>query len=255
MIIIFSPTKQMFSNRVSAAVSGCPATRPLFHTDALLLNQILSAYSDADLARLMKMSDSLAVRTREMISNFDRSLQLQAIFAYSGTSFQALDAGTLSLGELEYAQSHLRILSGMYGYLKPHDLISPYRLEMKTLLPAGECRNLNLFWKEKLNSALQREPALKQEDSVVVNLASDEYSGVIDPNMVNRKIITVSFKENTADGLKTVGMYAKRARGALLRRILQKNIADARDIRNLSAEDYEYRSEFSSKDHWVFLRK
>jgi len=244
----------MFSREERPYSRQCCSSQPLFLKEAELLNESLSTYDPDDLAALMKISGNLAMMTYDMIGRFGKGTLLEAIYAYRGTSFQSLNAPSLSLSELEFAQTHLRILSGMYGILKPLDLIYPYRLGMKTALPAGGCRNLAEFWGEKINHALETDPALEPESSVLINLASEEYSRLIDPGLLKRRMIRVSFKENTPSGLKTVGMYAKRARGTLLKRILQEKISDVYQIRELKAENYEYRSDLSLNDEWVFLK-
>lgn len=254
MQIIFSPTKQMKSDAVDpAAAADLQFSTPLFSSEARMLNQRLKMLSRRELTSLMKMSDALADQSSKLIREFDEYSGQPAVFSYSGTSFQALDAASLDKESLLFAVDHLCILSGMYGLLSPLDLISPYRLEMKTALPVDHEAHLTAFWKPRITEALA-ERISNTRDKVIINLASGEYSKTINKKSLDCRIINFHFKDKSASGYRTVGMYAKTARGKFLRRILCDKITNPEVLKKNPTFDYEYRSELSDDENWTFIR-
>ncbi|QEN08693.1 YaaA family protein [Oceanispirochaeta crateris] len=255
MIIIFSPTKQMNFSESSPKneVLNSDHTPP-FQKEAARLNGLLSEYSKEGLAVLMKMSLSLSEQTQRYISSFHSAQKKSAIYAYSGTSFLSLDAETLPEEALLYGQKHLRILSGMYGCLRPLDHISPYRLEMKTALSVGADKNLTVFWKKRVTEFLTEDESLARKNSFILNLASGEYSRIIDSTNLGRPMITVHFREESEGGLKTVGMYAKAARGAMLRHLLLEQTEEPEEIRKMKVNNYEFSESLSDDQNWIFIR-
>lgn len=256
MIILVSPTKQM-NFRPKSGVSGRAFSRPRFSSEAAVLSGLLKQLSSSDLQKLMKISPSIALEAAENISRFGsgEAASGPALYSYSGTVFKALKSESLSPESLDYAGEHLRILSGLYGLLKPMDLISPYRLEMKTALDVPGGGHLASFWRSRITSALISEPVLISPDSVVVNLASNEYSRVIDRAVLGRRVINLYFKEQAGNSLKTVGMYAKTARGLMLRRILVERSREPEMLKEGETGGYCYNQSFSSTDDWVFTRE
>jgi cytoplasmic iron level regulating protein YaaA (DUF328/UPF0246 family) len=158
----------------------------------------------------------------------------------------------MSQDDLSFAQDHLRILSGLYGYLKPLDLIMPYRLEMKTKLAVGGHENLYQFWGETLTDCLNAE--LSDQDTVI-NLASNEYFKAIKPKKLNSGLITINFKDSKDGKTRVVAIYAKIARGAMARAIIKNRINQPEDIKQLVVDDYRFQKDLSTDDAWVFTRK
>lgn len=201
----------------------------------------------------MKMSDALADQTYETVRAFEHHSGKPALFTYSGTSFQALDTSILDKESLSFASERLSILSGMYGLLCPMDLISPYRLEMKTNLPLDGAKNLTTFWKPLITENLS-EKIRKHGDQTIINLASGEYSKTIDKINLNCQVINFHFKDKSSSGFRTVGMYAKTARGKMLQRILSEKILNPDVLKETPTYDYEFRNDMSDDDNWVFTR-
>ena len=254
MKLLISPTKQMnFENPLPESLQVLAreyGETPLFAESAELLISLLKQYSRDELMTLMKISPSLAETSYHSIHNFkDKgTLGKPALYTYSGTVFQFLESESFSPDDLIFAQEHLRILSGLYGLLKPLDKIKPYRLEMKTPLKVpGSGATLGSFWKDPLSRALAGEEQ-------ILNLASDEYSRVIDRKKIRGRIITILFKEEKKGVFRTVGMYAKRARGVMVRRIIDKKITDPEALKTENIDNYRYRNDPSRDNEWLFVR-
>jgi uncharacterized protein len=231
-------------------------TTPFFNKEARYLDDVLADYSALELEKLMNISPALAVETRKRWEERvgGTASVKPAVLSYGGTAFKKMDPSSFSDKSLEYAQKHLRILSGRYGILRPLDGISPYRLEMNTALDIPEEGRLKQFWKKRLSSRLSVEAPLAQKDGAIINLASNEYSGALDRGVLNTPFITLQFKERDSGRLRTVGMYAKQARGQMVREILDRGIDNPLDIRDISFEGYQYLPGESRSDEWVFAR-
>lgn len=176
----------------------------------------------------------------------------QAIALFNGAAYKGLDATSLSESELLALQDNLRILSGLYGILKPLDLIYPYRLEMGTKFAVDSKRkNLYAFWKDQLTDFLNKETT---PDDTIVNLASTEYFKAIDTKKLQARVITPIFKEIKGDTYKVVMMYAKTARGKMLRYIVRENIENAEALKGYAVDGYSYNESLSSEQEWVFVR-
>jgi len=257
MIILISPTKQMdFTSPLPESQNPADSLRPRFLQEAQTLNALLRGYDREALASLMKISPALTDRTFREIRAFGEpgAGRRPALYAYSGTVFQALGADSLRAGDLEYARRHLRILSGLYGCLGPLDGVESYRLEMKTALPNPEGANLSHFWKSRIARTLAADEALSDPAAPVLNLASGEYMRAVDRKVLNRRMITFHFKERAGEGLRTVGMYAKTARGRMVRRILEERVSDPRALQAGDTGGYRYDPACSSENDWVFVR-
>ncbi len=223
---------------------------PPFQRESEELNYHLQGFSREELTSLMGISPALADQTYREIREFSTGTagKKPAIFAYSGTVFKTLNPGSFAGPQLRFAQKHLRILSGYYGILTPFSKISPYRLEMKTPLNLPEDKSLTSFWKLKVSDYLKNE-------SSILNLASGEYSSILDKRAFKGKFVTFFFKELNGDKLKTIGMYAKIARGLMLRRILMERIVDLRILQQGKTGGYLYNENLSTENDWVFTRK
>lgn len=254
MKIVLSPAKSLDYQ------SDLPAqafTKPLFIKEAKKIQTVLKKQKPADLSSLMHISDKLAnlnwTRNKERKFTVDKltSHTRQAVFAFNGDVYEGLDAYTLTGEQLEFLQQNLRILSGLYGYLKPLDIIEPYRLEMGTKLAVGEAKDLYAFWKPVLIKKLQAE---MEKNEILVNLASHEYFSAIDTKLLKHKVITPEFKDYKNGQLKTISFFAKKARGLMVRYIADHKITDPEALKNFTADGYQFDENLSNEKKWIFTR-
>lgn len=254
MLIILSPAKKL--DYETPPTTG-RHTRPVFLEHSQLLIETLRRYSVLDLAELMKLSINLAElnfeRYRTWSPEFTEHNARPCLFAFKGDVYTGLDAGSLDQEALAFAQSHLRILSGLYGLLRPLDLMLPYRLEMGTRLPNARGKNLYAFWGEIITDAVNRQLEA-QGDDLLINLASNEYFKSIKPRQVRGRIITPQFKERKGDDYRIIGIHAKRARGLLSRHIIENRLRDPEALKEFSREGYRFNEALSQGDQWVFTR-
>lgn len=248
MIVLLSPTKQMnFSGPDKFENEN---TMPYYNAEASILNNLLKLMDKDELMDLMKISSKIADQTFKNIISFSgkESTMRSALFAYSGTVFQSINAQTFKKEDLNFACKHLRILSGIYGVLNPTDRVSPYRLEMKTPLSNPNGDGLYHFWKPRIADNLQK------ENSQIINLASSEYFKVVDTHKLTNPVISFHFKERKDGKHRTVGMYSKVARGLMARRIVIDRITDPLALQSGETGGYFYDSDLSSDNDWVFVR-
>ncbi len=253
MIVTLSPAKILdFDSEVSAT----SFSQAQFSKEADELNELMKKKSIDDIAMLMKINPTLAQSTYEYVHSFDLEQvpSRQAAFVYNGIAYQGLDANTLSADDFEFAQKYLVIFSGLYGMLRPLDMIKPYRLELQTKLKNRRGANLYDFWKETLTKHLSQ--MMTEDDKVWVNLSSNEYSKVIDKKKLPKghQIITPIFKEAKGDTYKQVIVYAKKARGMMARFIVQNKIDNTEYLKAFDTEGYCYSEQLSSAEEWVFIR-
>lgn len=253
MIITLSPAKILdFESEVAVNESS----QPLFQKEAIELNENLKNKSVDELIDLMKVNPQLAQDTYTYIHSFNEpeAKSRQAIFTYNGIAFQGLDALSLSYEDLSFAQEHLLVLSGLYGMLRPLDMIKAYRLEMQAKLLNEKGKDLYAYWKDVLSSQMSK--LLTNDDNVWVNLASKEYDKVIDRKQLSKevKIITPVFKESSGNTYKQVTVHAKKARGMMARFIIQHQLKDVEHIKGFDTEGYGYSEQLSSDNEWVFIR-
>lgn len=254
MKIVISPAKTL---NYESALPFTTASTPAFLKEARQIRKVLKEKSPAELMALMEISDKLAELNwqRNQSKSFGAkelgSHARQAVYAFNGDVYVGLDAYTLSEEQLRVAQEKLRILSGLYGILKPMDIIEPYRLEMGTQLQVGDFANLYAFWKEKVTRSLNKE--LKKGE-VLVNLASQEYFGAINAAALKAKVITPEFKEFRNGKLSIISFFAKKARGLMVRFILDQGIENPEDLKKFNYEGYGFDSTLSTASKWVFTR-
>jgi cytoplasmic iron level regulating protein YaaA (DUF328/UPF0246 family) len=255
MITILSPAKTL---KMEKALNRNLYTEPLFIKEASALIKELIKYSPEDLEGLMKVNGKLAeqnfMRHISWKKEHDLSNAMQAILAYDGAVYKGIRAADLNEQQLGFASGHLIILSGLYGALRPLDLIKPYRLEMGTKLKNRRGNNLYIFWRNKLTTYIKKE-LKKQDDNILIDLASKEYSSVIDMSKINVKVITPVFKEYKNGVYKIITIYAKRARGLMSRFIIENNIILPSDLKEFNEEGYSYNEYLSSDVELVFTRK
>jgi cytoplasmic iron level regulating protein YaaA (DUF328/UPF0246 family) len=254
LITILGPAKTIDTSE--HGVTGHQSS-PRYLDQAEELVGQLRQYSIEQLKSLMHVSDRLATLTFERYAGWRRSGPAgecqQAILSFSGEVFNGLKARSLSEGDLLFAQKHVRILSGLYGVLKPLDMIYPYRLEMGTKMVNSVGRNLYEFWKEIIPRRIAEDTAL-QHTRTLVNLASNEYFKSIQPASFPYRIITPVFKESDGNGFRNVTIYAKKARGMMLRFILQNRINNPEHLKAFEKEGYYFNTHLSGETEWVFCR-
>ena len=253
MLTIISPAKTL--DFESKPGTDCH-TQPKFLAQSQALIDELQQLSVSGIATLMKLSDKLAglnsARFQTWKQPFDLDNSKQAVLAFKGDVYSGLDADTIDQEGLDFAQQHLRILSGLYGVLKPLDLIQPYRLEMGTQLANSKGKNLYQFWGGQLRTEIESEAS--QSDAVVVNLASNEYFKVLEAKKLNIKVITPVFKDLKGGQYKIISFYAKKARGAMARFVVQNRLSDAAQIADFDVGGYVYQPKQSTPEAPVFLR-
>jgi len=255
MIVILSPAKKLdFETEINKEITF---TIPAYLNDSQELINVLKKKSSKEIGALMKLSQTLSELNFERYQKWAKKHTLknarQNVLSFNGAAYAGLNAPSLSLEDLEYSQNHLRILSGLYGILKPLDLLQAYRLEMGTRLQTGKGTNLYQFWGDKLSKALTKE--LKADDNILVNLASNEYSKVLDLKKMNARIITCHFKDMSKSGeYKTIMTYAKTARGLMTRYIIKNKITKPEDLIAFDYKGYFYSKANSTENEFTFLR-
>ena len=254
MLIVLSPAKTMdFSE---AGPEGLESS-PQFGKEAEVLAGILRKMKPAILAQLMSLSSRLAYENHERYQQWKANevipVARQALLAYKGDVYNGLRADSLDRDELLWAQERLRILSGLYGILRPMDLIMPYRLEFATKLGVKQYKNLYEYWRKPLARSL--ESLAKAEGSgILVNLASAEYYKALEPAAAGLRVITPVFKEYRNGDLKFLSMFGKQARGLMARYIIRNRIEEPEQLKLFDAEGYAYSEPLSGGDEWVFTR-
>jgi cytoplasmic iron level regulating protein YaaA (DUF328/UPF0246 family) len=253
MLTLVSPAKTL---DYESPLATDTYTQPRFTEQSQQLIETLRQLSVQDVAELMKLSDKLAslnvARYQSWEPKHTPDNARPAVLAFKGDVYTGLDAESLSETDFSFAQQHLRILSGLYGVLRPLDLLEPYRLEMGTRLKTASGDNLYQFWGERITAALNEE--LKTSDDVVVNLASNEYFKSVQPKALNARLITPVFKDFKNGQYKIISFYAKKARGLMSRYIIQNRIDAPEAIKAFDLEGYYFSPEQSKGDTWVFLR-
>lgn len=253
MKIVISPAKSL--DYESALPTGM-ATQPAFGKEAEKLNKALRKKSPAQLSKLMNISENLAnlnwERNQDFKLPFTPENSRQAVYAFNGDVYTGLDAYSIPEEKLDVLQDRLRILSGLYGVLKPLDLMQPYRLEMGTSFGVNGSSNLYEFWKKKVTARLNEELV---EGEVFVNLASNEYFKAVDKKALKVPVITPAFKDWKNDKLKVISFFAKKARGAMVRYIIDNNAETLEDLKGFNWEGYRFSEEYTKKENEpVFVR-
>ena len=253
MLTLLSPAKRLNEN-IPAEFRDETRT-PLFFEESIKVNSSLKRNSARKLAALQNISADLAAlnrdRNQRWNTRLDEDVYYPAVHLFNGDAYLGLDAKSLDDETFAYAQDHLRILSGLYGVLKPLDLIEPYRLEMGTSLKIRRSDNLYAFWKKKLTQHIKRDFT----GQTIVNLASKEYASAIDFKGLKNNVVDVEFKDRNSKGeYKVMSFYAKKARGLMARYILQNRIEDAANLVSFDVENYWYSANESDAHKLVFLR-
>ena len=252
MKMIISPAKSL---DFETSIPVLTPSQSIFLKEGKAISAVIKKKSPADLMQLMSISNQLADlnwrRNKDWKTPFTNENARPAVFAFSGDVYIGLDVKTLSEERLPLLQERLRILSGLYGILKPFDLIQPYRLEMGTAISIGDSKNLYEFWKAKLTHALNKE--LKKGE-LLINLASNEYFSAIDVKALKVPVITPEFKDYKDGHLKMISFFAKKARGMMVRYIIDTNAETLEDIKGFDYEGYRFDSNLSKGNKLVFTR-
>jgi cytoplasmic iron level regulating protein YaaA (DUF328/UPF0246 family) len=255
MLIVVSPAKTL--DYASPLPTGEYTEPELLEHSAQLISR-LRDLSELDLVELMHVSKKIAElnfeRYRAWHLPFTPENARQAMFAFKGDVYNGLDAYSLDAGGIAFAQDHLRMLSGLYGVLRPLDLMQPYRLEMGTRLSTSRGGNLYEFWGNIITDKLNEQLPASGSD-VLVNLASTEYFKAVRPKRLAGRIVTPMFKEYKNGQYKILGVYAKRARGLMTRFIIDNRITDPLDLQAFDREGYAFNPALSDGDNWVFTRR
>lgn len=252
MKLVLSPAKSLdFESKLPTTKT----TDAQFLEQSQRLNKVLIKKSAKGISKLMHVSDALGQlnydRNQDWQLPFTKDNARQAIYAFSGDVYRGLDAYTISNDKIVTLQNKVRILSGLYGILKPLDLMQAYRLEMGTKLPVGTKKNLYDFWKKDIVNALNQE---LEDDEVFVNLASQEYFKAIDTKALKVPVVTVDFKEFKDGKYKIIAIFAKLARGLMARYIVDTNAQTIDDLKGFTTDGYGLSDELSSENHLVFTR-
>lgn len=254
MLIVLSPAKSLDYETPSSVKKH---TLPDFVTESAQLIADLKKLSPQQLAKLMGVSDSLAAlnvgRFRDWSTKFSSSNSKPALLAFNGDVYEGFAASSLTAKDLDFAQDHVRILSGLYGALKPLDLMQPYRLEMGTALKNVRGKDLYAFWGDRITKSLKQVLA-KQKNPVLLNLASEEYFKVVQAKDLGYEIISPVFQDAKDGKYKIISFYAKRARGLMARFVVENRIDDPRDLKQFKAEGYRYSASESKPNQPVFRR-
>ena len=249
MLAIISPSKTQDFSECNIDIFS--QTRQLESSNELI--GILKSKSKSQISKLMSLSEKLSELNFDRFQKFKLPFTLdnakQAILAFKGDVYNGINAPDLSSEDLEFAQSKVRMLSGLYGVVRPLDLIQPYRLEMGTKLSNAKGSNLYDYWGSEISNVLNED-----EPDLIVNLASNEYFKAIDKNTLKANILDIVFKEKKGETYKVIGIYAKRARGLMINYIIRNRLENPEALKDFSDEGYRFDRDLSSDSSWVYLR-
>ena len=255
MLSLLSPAKKLNFDKLNR---NCEASQPKFQKQASELAVIAAELSSSELSDLMKISSKLAELNRDRFSQFATTtlpeVSKQAAFAFAGDTYTGLDADRIKQENDTFFQDNIRILSGLYGVLRPFDLIQPYRLEMGSRLQNPHGSNLYEFWGNQIAKALEDELD-QHENRSVINLASEEYFKVVNVKAIPLSVVTPKFLEIKNGEQKLISFYAKKARGSMARFIVNNKIIRPKDIKEFNQDGYMFNSEKSDAKTYVFSRK
>ena len=255
MLALISPAKTL---DFETAHKTKTYTEPDFQGQSQELINILKKMSAKKIKCMMGISDALVELNRERYQSYETPFNLKnakhAIYAFKGDTYIGLDADSLVKKDLTYAQKHLRVVSGLYGLLRPLDLIQPYRLEMGTKLKTKQGTNLYHYWADQLANAAN-EICISHKNPTIVNLASNEYIKAVPKKHLTAPLLTCHFKEDKAGKVKAIGVFAKQARGMMARYMIQNRIESPAGLKKFNAGGYQFQASLSDDSNYVFTRK
>lgn len=253
MLLLISPAKTLNFDSTDLKKKS----KPRFLSESQSLIDVLKKKSATDIKKLMSISDKLANLNVERYHNFSTPFNLknakQAVLAFRGDVYTGLDADSFDKDDLEFAQKHLRILSGLYGVLKPLDLMQPYRLEMGTKLSNGFGKNLYEFWGDKITKTINKD-AKASKSKAIINLASKEYFSVLQPKAFKSELYNVNFKEERNGVFKIISFSAKKARGMMCNYIIKNKLTEPEHLIGFDMDGYVFNEELSSEKDFIFTR-
>ena len=252
MLILISPAKRM---NLEDVIETSKVTEPFFIDEAETLVKKMRKRTPQEISKLMGISETLGKLNSQRFRDWskDQNGAKQAIFTFDGDVYSGLNAYDLSVDDLKIAQKYLRILSGLYGVLRPLDHLHPYRLEMGTKIKIGQYENLYGFWSKEVTKRINQE-IIESKSELILNLASNEYSKVVDRNALSKRIIDVIFKDKKNGTYKIISFNAKKARGMMARFVIKNRIKDLKKIKNFRENGYIFSSEYSSANTLTFLK-
>jgi|TARA_B100000519_G_scaffold94873_1_gene82349 cytoplasmic iron level regulating protein YaaA (DUF328/UPF0246 family) len=254
MLMVISPAKTLDYDTPPVIDKS---TQPRFVEHSVELIEVLREKSPQDIAKLMSLSDKLASLNVARYGSWERESTpqnaKQALLAFKGDVYTGLNAEDFSTDDFAFAQQHLRMLSGLYGLLRPLDLMQPYRLEMGTKLVNPRGKDLYTFWGERISQWLN-EDLEAQGDQVLLNLASQEYFGAVKPKALNARVIDTVFKDQKNGQYKIISFYAKKARGLMARYVIKERLQDPEGLKDFNLDGYRFDAVSSSENQLVFLR-
>ena len=254
MLMVISPAKTLDYDTPPVIDKS---TQPRFVEHSVELIEVLREKSPQDIAKLMSLSDKLASLNVARYGSWERESTpqnaKQALLAFKGDVYTGLNAEDFSTDDFAFAQQHLRMLSGLYGLLRPLDLMQPYRLEMGTKLVNPRGKDLYTFWGERISQWLN-EDLEAQGDQVLLNLASQEYFGAVKPKALTSRVIDTVFKDQKNGQYKIISFYAKKARGLMARYVIKERLQDPEGLKDFNLDGYRFDAVSSSENQLVFLR-
>ncbi len=252
MIVLLSPAKTLDETPVHGMAHTLPRLLP--QSGQLIKN--LRRKSVADLQALMGISEKLAVQNKERYKVYSDTFTTDnakpAALLFKGDVYTGLEADTFDAADMDFAQAHVRILSGLYGLLRPLDLVQPYRLEMGTALQLGKHKNLYAYWGKTITQLLN-EDAQAAGAETIINLASQEYFQAVQPKLLGGRLINIHFREDRGGQLKVISFNAKKARGKMAQLIVRERVGAPEALQQFVVNDYVYRPELSTDSDWVFV--
>lgn len=254
MLLILSPSKSQ------DFVTKSPIdnfSQPQYRSEIQHLIASLKNKSIAEIKSLMSISDKLAELNYDRFQKFASEFNYQenakqAVFSFTGDVYDGLNAENFNEADLNFANQHLRIISGLYGLLKPSDLIQPYRLEMKTKLNNNKGEDLYQFWQETLTAEIKK---LLAKEKYLINLASNEYSSAIKFKELEAPVINITFKENKNGNIKIIAIYAKKARGLMANYIIKNKLTELGDLKKFDIDNYKFAADLSDEKNFTYVRK
>ena len=252
MLILISPAKRM---NLEDVIETSKVTEPFFIDEAETLVKKMRKRTPREISKLMGISETLGDLNSQRFRDWskDQNGARQAIFTFDGDVYSGLNPYDLSASDLKIAQKYLRILSGLYGVLRPLDYLHPYRLEMGTKIKIGQYESLYGFWSKEVTKRINQE-IIESKSELVLNLASNEYSKVIDRKTLSKRIIDIVFKDKKNGIYKVISFNAKKARGMMARFVIKNRIKDLKKIKNFRENGYIFSSEYSSANTLTFLK-
>lgn len=252
MLVLLSPAKTL---DYESPIAQYPLREPEFSDQSALLINELKELNAQEISQLMKVSEKIGILNQERFEDWDRTFTDQnsrpALFAFKGDVYTGLEAESLSTAQVKWADKHLRHLSGLYGLLKPLDFMQPYRLEMGTRFQNQRGKNLYEFWGSQITETLNQQLG---KSKALVQLASNEYSQVVQLKEIKVPVITPVFKDTKNGKLKIISFYAKKARGYMARYIIENKITQPQDLKNFDTAGYSFDASLSNDTEWVFTR-